>query len=134
MISAEFIVNVGAYQHVKVTIVEQDYLVLDKTLGEFPDAVKARLGEFHAELESWVKTAHEKALSGPVELVEAGLGASVVGVTEKPVGSQVEVGGIVFTKHSESPFPDHNSRPWERKLETQVKPWENSKPASLEDF
>src|SRR5678815_958044 len=83
-IKAEFIVNVGPYQHVAVTIEGSD---VSDFLGQL-DSIKENhmqdLGDFQAELESWVVTARQDALNGvnsdAVEAVQS-LGATVIGTT-----------------------------------------------------
>lgn len=89
MISAEFIVNTGPYQHVKLSISGVDVADFGQQLAEITDTDKANLGRFQAELESWVRGTYEALVSGDTEtaqkLLESALGATVLdSIPNKP--------------------------------------------------
>lgn len=116
MIEAKFTIAMGPYQNLKVRIEAADPYALSLELEQFSDKVKAQLGVFHAELESWAAKAREDALNGVTEVaVEnlSALGATVV--SEAPVALP------------EEPEQEQPVRPWDRKPVAQPKAWE-SKP------
>lgn len=84
MISAEFIVNTGQYQHVALTVSGDDVDCFSRELAAFDDALKAKLGEFQAELESWTWGVYDKLTSGDIDaaekLLKEALGATRVEV------------------------------------------------------
>lgn len=154
-IEAEFVVNIGQYEHVKLTLSGKD---LEEARDESPSMTfEEWLGDYWASLKAAVLYGRDQALKGvesrpltpavnvpeetredPVKLLTEELGATVLEVHEEPqeapsgpsVGDTVEVGGMTFTKKSENPFPEEekqSSRPWKNKPATKKKPkaWED---------
>lgn len=125
-IKAEFIVNVGPYQHVAVWIEGKDVVEFADHIDYFDDQLKVKLGLFQAELESWVVTARQEVLEGvhqpAVEAVQS-LGATVVEVKDTPEEEREQPTQAVV-------------RPWNRTQQAVAKAWEKSdvKPAALDDF
>jgi len=88
VISAEFIVNTGQYQHVKLTVQGDDVECFSRELDALDDALKVKLGIFQAETESWVRGTYEevtsKGLEAAQKLLQDALGATVVESIPKP--------------------------------------------------
>lgn len=123
-IKTEFIVNVGPYQHVAVTIEGVDIADFLVQLDSFKDTHMQDLGEFQAELESWVITSRQQAFedvqADAVDTVKS-LGATVVDEIPASVGEEMPGDAAV-------------ARPWQRKQEAKPKVWTPTKPAALDDF
>jgi len=112
LISAEFIVNTGSYQHVKLTVAGEDLHAFLGELNSIHDRFKAQLGEFQAELESWVRGVYdklaEKDLEGAQKLLQDALGSTVIESKPNPA----------------APPQDSSQPAWNRKPETtKPAPW-----------
>lgn len=118
---AEFIVNTGPYEHVKLTVSGRDEAEFILNLTSFTDHTKGQLGIFQAELKSWAMVAYEnpsgfevpvtvveEPAEDPVAVVQETLGATVLEVEEKAVEAA----------------PEAASKPWQRKLDPKPKPWD----------
>lgn len=111
MISAEFIVSTGPYQHVKLTVSGDDVVCFSRELESIDDKLKARLGEFEAELISWTGGVFQSIDNGNMEhakqMIENALGPTTV----------VEV-----IEHE--PKPPADTPAWEEKpATTKPAPW-----------
>lgn len=128
-IKASWIVNTGPFQHVEVTIESDTIAQFEANLVAFDDALKAKLGLFQAELESWVIPARQNALEGVhqdgVHTITS-LGATVIDEIPASVGEEMP-GDVAHSAAVQ--------RPWQRKQEeSKPKAWEPKKPAALDDF
>lgn len=118
MISAEFIVNTGQYQHVAVTVSGSSPADFERQLDEFSDKLKAKLGQFEAELESWTAEMYQRLVNGrtdeAAELLKSTLGTTVVSTVinePKPVETAKEPNkwGPSPTNVQTPPWQNNNS-------------------------
>lgn len=78
---ATFLINAGQYQNIELVIEAPNAFSLVNEMASYTDEFKARLGQFHAELESWVKPVREATIEGrekeAIDLIATAMGATV---------------------------------------------------------
>lgn len=130
-IEAEFIVNLGPYEHVKLTFKVDGVDDLFADMGWLDEGRREALGDYHASLKAAILYGRDRALNAvrqagetikeddsreaqedPVELLKEELGATVLEVREEPV---------------EAPSSPSTGRPWSKKpAAKKVKEWEKA--------
>ena len=121
--SAEFIVNVGQYEHVKLTISGEEFL--DEFANKGPD-LHVLLGDYHASLKVAVLYGRDQALDalrsvGKVETLKDLAEVFKPGLPsdpEKLITEELDAKVLDVTEHAPQ-------KPWERPVEAvPVKPWD----------
>jgi hypothetical protein len=130
--SAEFIVNVGQYEHVKLTIEGQDFkdafvgrLDTDGNLADYGTVI----GDYYASLKAAILHGRDQALNA------ARAANETIKPIEKLITEELDAKVLDVTEHA-------TQKPWERPVEAvPVKPWDVAvkqagEPAQrgLEDF
>ena len=116
MINVQFIVNTGQFQHVAVTVEgtgnpSGDGTFVDE-LAYISDNLKAALGAFQAELESWVKDTYRKAINGQID--------DAIDLLKR------ELGATVVSEEVPEPAPAITDQPaWSRPMEAKKKEWDD---------
>jgi hypothetical protein len=114
--SAEFLINMGPYQHVVVRFEEDTAGELLETLErDFTNELQVKMATYHTEAESWMKGTREDILNGvQAEAVEAVKALSATVVAEEDASG-----------------PEAQPA-WQEPAEAPQKPW-NKAPESTTD-
>jgi hypothetical protein len=120
MISAEFIVNTGQFQHVLVKVTGEDAARFEQELESVTDELKEKLGVFQAELETWVRPTRDAILES---------------LRSQAVDALIPLNPTVIseTKVEKGPEPETAKQSWNQDVKVAPKVWDPKPKAEGKD-
>jgi hypothetical protein len=116
VIEAKFTIAAGDYQNVKIRIQGDDIECFTRELEALDDALKVKLGIMHAELDSWITDAYNKAFSGDTDaaekLLKDALGATTIEVVDNKPKPEQTAEFVTPTVKKQTPPWEKNGEDW----------------------